>query len=286
MIGRLITFKHKEDHWPVFLILSLSALDFCLYFLLSNPYLLGLFFYVMIIPKSAICAWNHHHQHSLTFRQAAPNRMLEFFYALHTGVTTNLWLLHHVLGHHRNYLDQTQDESRWKRKDGSQMGELEYSIKTSFTAYYRGLVVGKDHPNDRFTFLVFTALTFLIVAALVYFKPVAAIFLFVLPMAMGLFITSWATYEHHAGLETDNHFEASFNNLNRIYNVMTGNLGYHTAHHLRGGLHWSKLPRYHATIADKIPPHLIQKTVINVQQLSFVKLGADKLLERLFRAVR
>ncbi|MFP6838761.1 MAG: hypothetical protein VB962_04135, partial [Pseudohongiellaceae bacterium] len=86
-------FKHAADRIPVTLILALSTLDFCLYFLVDNPYVLGLYFYAMIIPKSQICAWNHHHQHTSTFRLTLPNRLLEFFYALHTGVSTNLWVL-------------------------------------------------------------------------------------------------------------------------------------------------------------------------------------------------
>jgi fatty acid desaturase len=77
-------------------------------------------------------------------------------------------------------------------------------------------------------------------------------------MIVGLLITAWATYEHHSGLNVNNEFEASFNNLNRWYNLFTGNLGYHTAHHHRGGLHWSKLPKLHAQIADKIPEHLVR----------------------------
>ena len=255
-------FKHAEDRWPISIILALSALDFSLYFLVDNLYVLGAYFYVMIIPKAQICAWNHHHQHAPTFRQTALNRILEFFYALHTGVTSNLWVLHHVYGHHQNFLDQKLDESRWTRDDGTQMGELEYSLTITATAYYRGYKVGKNYPAEQKVFLTYTALTFLIVAGLVIAKPAAAILLFVLPMIMGLFMTAWATYEHHAGLNTDNQFEASFNNLNRWYNILTGNLGYHTAHHYNGGLHWSKLPKVHERIADKIPAELISTNLI------------------------
>ena len=79
MTRRFAAFKHAEDRAPIACILALSALDFALYFTVSNPYVLGVYFYLMIIPKSQICAWNHHHQHAPTFRQTGLNRILEFF---------------------------------------------------------------------------------------------------------------------------------------------------------------------------------------------------------------
>jgi fatty acid desaturase len=231
---------------------------FLLYFSLESIWLLALFWLVMIIPKGKICAWNHHHQHAPTFKKVGLNRILEVFYALHTGVTTNLWLLHHVLGHHHNYLDQTKDESRWQRKSGEVMGEIEYTLNVAGTAYFRGFKVGRRYPKLQRRFVIYTALTLALVALLVWLKPIPALFLFVLPMISGLLLTSWATYEHHANLSTDNEFEASRNNLNRFYNLTTGNLGYHTAHHYRQGLHWSRLPELHDKIKDTIPEHLIK----------------------------
>jgi fatty acid desaturase len=251
-------FKYAEDRIPVAIILCISAIDFYLYFLTDNLWFFSLYWLIMIIPKGKICAWNHHHQHTHTFRNRVLNRILEFFYALHTGVSTNLWLLHHVLGHHVNYLDQSLDESRWQRKNGTRMGELEYSLNVASTAYYRGYQVGKTHPKIQKEFLLFSALTFAIVTALFIYQPVATLFLFILPMISGLLLTSWATYEHHAGLDTDNSFEASNNNLHPFFNLLTGNLGYHTAHHYKQWVHWSKLPALHKIIETKIPPALIK----------------------------
>jgi len=233
-------------------------MDLILYFSVETTWVLALFWLLMIIPKGKIGAWNHHHQHTPTFIHQGLNRLLELFYALHTGVTTNLWVLHHSLGHHKNFLDQGKDESRWQRESGKSMGEIEYTLNIAATAYYRGFKVGRRFPKPQKQFLVYTAITLMVVALLVWFKPLPALFLFVLPIVCGLLLTSWATFEHHAGLSTENQFEASRNNLNSFYNVTTGNLGYHTAHHYKQGVHWSLLPELHARIQHKIPIHLIK----------------------------
>lgn len=257
----LSEFRYKEDRWPVFIVLALTFIDFVLYFTVNNIAILTGYYLLMIIPKGIICAWNHHHQHLFTFRHAALNRGLEFAYALHTGVTTHLWRLHHVLGHHLNFLDQEQDESRWKRKDGSRMGAVEYTLNVALTAYTRGYGVGKKHPKQLKPFLIYTAITFIIVAILVWNNPVAGLMLFVLPMITSLLFTAYVTYEHHSGLDTQNEFEASFNNLDPMFNRLTGNLGYHTAHHHKQGVHWSRLPELHAKIEERIPAHLYQKSI-------------------------
>ena len=248
--------RHPADRWPVTIILMLTLLDFLMYFLVDNIWVLMTYFVLMIIPKGCICAWNHHHQHTKTFKSTFMNRLLEMSYALHTGVTTNLWLLHHVFGHHHNYLDQTKDESRWKREDGSTMGELEYTLNVAATAYYRGYLVGKRYPHHYRTHLIYTILAAAIVTSLVIYQPMQAIWLFVLPMIVGLLITAWATYDHHAGLDSEDDFEASYNTMNPAFNLMTGNLGYHTAHHYKQGVHWSELPALHEKIKHRIPAEL------------------------------
>ena len=248
--------RFKADLIPVTLILSLTALDFVLYFTLDNIWLLSAYFVLTIIPKGCICSWNHHHQHTRTFKSTVLNRIMELSYALHTGVTTNLWLLHHVLGHHHNYLDQTKDESRWMRKDGTIMGMLEYTLNVAATSYYRGFKVGKRFPKLLRTHLIYTALAFSLAAALTAYHPMQGIMLFILPMITGLLITAWATYDHHTGLVTEDHFEASYNNMNPMFNLVTGNLGYHTAHHYKQGVHWSQLPALHEKIKHRIPAHL------------------------------
>jgi fatty acid desaturase len=264
LVGRPSLFNHSEDRLPVALICSLTALDFVLYFTVDNAWLLAGYCLLMLLPKGVISAWSHHHQHTPTFRWPALNRALEVSYALHTGVTTHTWVLHHVLGHHVNYLDQTKDESRWKRDSGVRMGAVEYSVRLALTAYPRAFHVGKRYPRLQRVFVIFGALTAVLLAVLIHHRPVPALLLFALPMVCSMLFTAWVTYDHHAGLETDDGFEASYNIMNRWFNRLTGNLGYHTAHHRSGGLHWSRLPSLHEKIADRIPAHLYRKSTFDV----------------------
>ena len=194
----------------------------------------------------------------MTFNYALPNRLLEIIFGFQTGITSHAWFLHHVIGHHQHYLDQEKDESRWKRDDGTPMGEMEYAFVVAATGYPRAYSQGYRKPKHKQIFVSMLLLQLVLLGGLFWYNWVNALFVFLLPMAISLFITAWHTYYHHHGLEAEDDYHASYNIMHKWYNILTGNLGYHTAHHIRGGLHWSKLPEFHATIADKIPDELYQ----------------------------
>ena len=121
-------FRYREDRLPIAIICALFLLDVFAFLYFDSPTVLAVWMLVGLLPKGHICAWNHHHQHMATFRQALPNRLLEIVYGLMTGITSNTWLLHHSVGHHVNYLDQKLDESRWQKANGETMG-VAYSRK-------------------------------------------------------------------------------------------------------------------------------------------------------------
>lgn len=252
-------FKYRADVLPISLIVASFLADVAVFFL--APWYVALPWAVVgLLPKACICAWNHHHQHVATFRNRYANRALEVVYALQTGALPLAWELHHNAGHHVNYLDQAKDESRWKTRSGRTMGWFEYSVSVWATAYPRIWAKARQaHPSKRQQFVLWAIIVGLVVLAATMWSPVNALILFVAPMAIGLFVTAWHTYYHHAGLDTDDEYAASWNILHTGYNVLTGNLGYHTAHHVRCTVHWSELPEFHAKIADRIPPTLYRR---------------------------
>jgi fatty acid desaturase len=246
-------FRHPADRLPVFLFTCLLLVDLTVYAFVDAWWLLLPYAALAMMPKAAACAYNHHHQHVSTFTSALPNRLLELMYVLHTGVSSQAWVLHHSLGHHVNYLDQTKDESRWMRADGSRMGEWEYSLITTLTAYPRAWKVGERYPKQRRLFLLMGLLSLAMMATLVALRPLQGLILFVALPLLLLFGTAFATYAHHSDRSTASHFVASNNILQPFYNWLTGNLGYHTAHHYKPGVHWSQLKQLHAEIEAKIP---------------------------------
>lgn len=246
-------FRYRADRIPVLCFTLLFALDVLVFVAVDHPLALFAWTLLGILPKGWVCAWNHHHQHLATFRVPLLNRLLEVIFTLQTGLSSHAWMLHHTLGHHPNYLDQHKDESRWQDGHGKTMGVLWYTIEVSLTAYPRAWAVSRRYRHMRPVFVGMGAFMVALLAALAMWRPLPALFVFVLPMLISLFITSWATYTHHAGRTTDDPFAASTNILHKGYNVVTGNLGYHTAHHLKGGVHWSQLPQLHAEIAHRIP---------------------------------
>jgi fatty acid desaturase len=226
------------------------------YLRVCNVLLLAIWFVVGIFPKAWICAWNHHHQHLPPFRHSILNRLLEFMYGFQTGAISNLWVLHHVLGHHQHYLNPDLDENRWKRPDGQPMTVLEYTVDITLTSYPRALRVGTRFPRQRRVMVVMGLATTATLACLISYKPVNALFVFVTPMATSLFLTGLNTYYQHRKGETHNEFEASYNITHRWFNILMGNMGYHTAHHIQPGLHWSRLRAFHQSIAHRIPRDL------------------------------
>lgn len=251
--------RKKIDCYPIAAILLVLAIDLIV-FLFSPSILFPIAWAIATLHvKGWICSWNHNHQHCKFFTQAWANRSIELVMGLHTGIVGEAWVLHHSLGHHLNYLDQSKDESAWKTKSGRLMSQLEYTLKVGIMAYPIALDVGKRHVKSRKKLIENIILTLLTLALLTTINWVNTLIIFVIPMILMFFVTVYVTYYHHAGLDEEDPYKATYNVTDRWYNFFTCNLGYHTAHHVRCGLHWSELPLFHEQIKDKIPAHLYRE---------------------------
>jgi len=251
--------RYKADRGPVAFVVTVFILRLAVW-ALATP-LFCVFSVLPLVFLGMFIAPINHHQHVNSFRASWLNRIYDLALALQSGIGPYGWVLHHNLGHHLNYLNQppheNADESHWTRKNGEQMGRVEYSFHLFFHHQFDIFRVGLRHPKYLRYFLLMKLPLWGLIGIGLWLNPLATVLIFLLPGVLTLLHSAWATYEHHSGLPLDGHHNASRNRTSPLYNALTGNLGLHTAHHKRPGLHWSLLPELHAEIEGEIPDELI-----------------------------
>lgn len=251
--------NHKIDAWPALLIISTFVLLAVLFLWGTNIYLL-IFASILLVPaRLSILAYGHNHIHSATFRSPALNRILELMMFLQTGVTPFSSTLNHIYGHHIEYPDPEHDNLSWIRADGRAMGAHEFAFRKMLSHYPSCVKFGQSRRKILRQFYTYLALSLLIISTLFIWKPVATLILFIIPMALMLYILKLSASNHHRGLDYDGKYTGTRTRTGRFYNRFTWNAGYHMAHHVKMGLHWSKLPAFHASIAHRIPPENINE---------------------------
>jgi fatty acid desaturase len=248
--------RHRADRWTVAYTLGVLAVQAALY-LWAEPLWLAALLVLLFQPVQAVTiACNHYQHHKHVFTVGALNRVYELILFLQTGTPPYLITLHHNLGHHKHYLEPENDTLRWRRDDGTPYGLLACLVRNGWGHLTWTLSIGRRHSKVYRKLKVMTAWGALILAALVAYDPAKALVVFVVPMALQVLNVARLGFDQHSGLDLDDHLTASQNKEGRLYNLLTFNSGYHTAHHLKPGLHWSELPRYHREIRDGIPEEL------------------------------
>jgi fatty acid desaturase len=252
--------KYKADRGPVAFVLGMFAAHLALW-CWATPLVAALSIVPLTLLSVFVAPINHHHQHLNSFRSALLNRAYEIALALQTGVSPYAWVLHHNLGHHRNYLNQRPharaDESTWTRIDGAKMSRIEYTVDLLLRHQSDIFQVGLKHPKVLRSLLLMKLPLYGLLGLGLWWSPLNTLLIFLVPAFLTLTHTIWATYEHHAGCDTASHLSASVNRDNKLFNRLSGNLGLHTAHHMRPGIHWSLLPQLHAQIRHQIPSEQI-----------------------------
>ncbi|MGI9616413.1 MAG: fatty acid desaturase family protein [Acidimicrobiales bacterium] len=98
-----------------------------------------------------------------------------------------------------------------------------------------------------------TVVVLTLVAIALVVSPVAALLYIVVPIVFGQWFLIAMNYLQHADGTVGAELEHSVNDTGRIFNFVLLNLGYHAAHHLNPGAHWSALPDLHRRyVADEV----------------------------------
>jgi fatty acid desaturase len=121
----------------------------------------------------------------------------------------------------------------------------------------------KEHPVWFWQYVIETALVYTMrISLLIYDFPAAVIFV-AIPHFYGHWGVLGANYYQHDGCDPDDEVNHSRTFTGWLLNFVLFNNGYHAAHHMNPGVHWSLLPKYHAEhVAPRANPALIQRSIL------------------------
>ena len=254
--------RKRADILPSMIVIGWFAIQLILFFTLQS--IAALFAVMLLFLAVSACpgAISHNHHHYPTFRYAWMNRLYELILFLQTGIPPFGWTLHHNIGHHKLYRDQHEDPAAWLNADGSVMHRIKYDLYNAARVYPEIIKIGRSRPKLYGRFKLWALVSLALLALLLLINPLNALILFILPMPLMLIGLLDNTYQQHQGLDVRSDYTASRNTTNRFYNLVSWNLGYHTAHHMHPSVHWSELPALHEKIRARIPDHLICNSVL------------------------
>jgi fatty acid desaturase len=205
----------------------------------------------------------HLHIHRPFGRNPRLNILFDLSMASVTGVTASNWRIHHLYGHHRGFDLPYRGDRTADLESYSTMRAISYSAVTMLESFrspivesfHKGILDNIKTPiSYRWAF--FEQILLLTFVALLSVWLPRLVLTYLLPLyCVTQFITRYVDYLNHYGCDegSANPYARANNSLSWWFNFTTHNFGYHTAHHIRPGAHWTELPGIHKTIADKIP---------------------------------
>ena len=248
--------RYREDRVPLALVLATSAAQWLCYLQVRTTGAAVVCAVLLLLPQIAVSTVVHNQSHVGMFKRRFLNRVVDLLMFLQTGMYTTKFALHHNCGHHLHYRNPKLDPSTWVNARGTAMSRPAYIAHYFFTYDYHVIRIGKAHPYLLIQCALQVALSYIVLAALIYANPVSATIFFIAPILLVWLNFIHLTYDDHIDLFSDDPYAASHTKMNRLLNLVFFNNGYHLAHHLRPGLHWAKLPEFHRQIAPRItaPP--------------------------------
>lgn len=246
-------YRYKEDIPASLVILLVFSIQLYTFFCIQSLAVVACVMLGLLAFSASPGSISHNHHHTHTFTLPWLNRVYEVLMFMETGVLPYAWTLHHNLGHHKHYLEPELDTSAWLHKDGRVMSRVYYDVVNAALIYPQVFRMGRQYPEVYRRFKIWAVVSLAVLGVFIALDPVKALLLFVAPMPVMFVGLLDNTYMQHSDLDISSPYTASRNSFSKLYNFISWNLGYHTAHHLRPNVHWSRLPQLHAEIAHRVP---------------------------------
>lgn len=250
-------------------------------------------FILSLFMGIAVAVIAHNHNHVPTWKARWMNTVMDYWITLFYGFPAFAWIPTHNRNHHQLNNREGDHTITYRISERNNLWTLlSYPTISSFyqqRAIYSYLRDLRQRNKQRFweSVLQYVALVLFIGGALLIDWQKALLYI-VIPHQTALFSILVFNYVQHVHANEESEWDHSRNFVGPLLNFLLFNNGYHTIHHERANIHWSKTPEEHAKIVNNINPVLNEPSfwwyIIRSYFLAplFPKLGTRSMrLERL-----
>lgn len=256
--------KRKEDLRSLAFVATVLAFQLWVVFASAglNTVTLAALFLLNIFLVFIISLVNHNHRHCVIFKSTFWNEITNI--AISFIILAPSARLHavHLLNHHAHY-DSDQDWTSYKIATKHQRGILrafEFLKKACVNMFKLRPTLAlteelkKNLKQERMALLLYSLV-------LLFASPMMFICWLLPSCLLGLLLLLLGNLLNHDGCELQSKFDHSRNFLSKTENYFFCNNGFHTAHHIRPGMHWSDYPEFHAQeVAPSMKPEFNQSS--------------------------
>jgi fatty acid desaturase len=226
----------------------------------------------------------HNHNHVATFSNRNANAWFSAWMSIWYGVPIFGWIPTHNLNHHR-FLNGPGDATitwRYFRRNSTLSLLSYFFVSNAFQGpLVRAYVERARGERPRLYREIVLQIRTVVAAHVVMLALAvglwgirAGLWLYAIAFLAQALYAWWAMYfinfVQHVDCDPSSRYDHSRNFIGRFGNWLTFNAGYHTAHHERPGLHWSKLPALHAQLAPQIDPSLNEPSLLGFTLRTYV----------------
>ena len=219
-------------------------------------------YFVYLFLSVAVTVIAHNHNHLPIWQGKTLNRVTDYWLTIFYGFPAFAWIPTHNMNHHAlNNREGDYTITYRLTEHNHLLMLLAYPTVSSFYQQkpirdYLKRQWAEDRRYFWFCLGQYVALVLWVAAALVIDWKKALLFV-VIPQQVGLFSVLIFNYVQHVHADEQSQWNHSRNFVGFL-NTLLFNNGYHTVHHEKAGMHWSKAREAHAKIASKIAPELQQ----------------------------
>lgn len=240
---------------------------------------------IPLVILTAIVSWicaviTHNTLHSPVFNQRWANKAFQVALSCAYGFPVSEYVPGHNLSHHK-HMQTRSDLMRTSKARFTVVNALNLLVffprvgADIFTQNYRYVSIMKKKMPAWYRQLIIEMIICWGSKAVLFMIDWKKALVFVaLPHLWAVYGITTVNFLQHDGCDEDHPLNHSRNFVGRIFNWVTFNNGFHSAHHDQPGLHWSLVPAAHAKkYSGKIAPSLEQPSLALYMFRAFVFPG-------------